>query len=48
MLWLAGYVIATVAESVAGGLPIRFLIYAASAFLVWRLTSLLQGRAANA
>jgi len=48
MLLLAVYVIATVAESVSGGLPIRFLIYAASALLVWRLTSLLGGRAADA
>ncbi|PYI87193.1 MAG: hypothetical protein DMF03_13965, partial [Verrucomicrobia bacterium] len=36
-LLLAVYVIATAAESVSGGLPIRFLIYGASAILVWRL-----------
>jgi len=46
-LLLAVYVIATAAESVSGGLPIRFLIYGASAILVWRLTSLLEGRAAD-
>jgi hypothetical protein len=47
-LLLAVYVIATVVESVSGGLPIRFLIYGASALLVWRLTSLLEERAAGA
>lgn len=47
-LLLTVYVTATVAESVSGELPIRFLIYGASALLVWRLTSLLEGRAADA
>jgi len=46
-LLLAVYVIATVAESISGGLPIRFLIYGASALLVWRLSSLLEERAAG-
>ena len=41
-LLLAVYVTATVAEFVSGGLPIRFLIYGASALLVWRLSSLLD------
>jgi hypothetical protein len=47
MLLLAVYVIATVAESISGGLPIRFLIYGASALFVWRLTSLVEERAAD-
>src|SRR5207302_6584214 len=47
-LLLAFYVIAAIAECVSGGLPIRFLIYGTSALLVWRLTSLLEGTAADA
>lgn len=44
VLLLLAFSVATVADSLSGSLPIRFLIYGASAILAWRLAALVDSK----